>query len=223
MKILLVEDNEKMAELVFKGLSRDGFEIETVHNGYDALNAIRKSSYDIVLLDVVMPGLTGIEVCRKVRDLNIEIPIIMLSTKGDIDDKVKGLDIGADDYLPKPFSIVELKARMRAAMRRKNPYTKPVLEVGDIIMDVNREVVLKGGKPINLSEKEYKLLEYFIRHKGEIITKDELMKGVWGLPNKMMSNVLHVHVSHLRHKIGDDEVQRIIQTVRGKGYLMKDR
>ena len=222
MKVLLAEDDRKMAQLVTKGLKRESLVVDVAHDGQQALSRLGQSSYDIVLLDVLMPVLDGIEVCRQMRDMRMETPVIMLSSRNDVDDKVRGLDIGADDYLPKPFSLEELKARMRAAMRRKNPYTRPVLEVGDVIMDVNRGLVFRGGKPVDLSAKEYQLLEYFMRHKGQVLSRDQIMEGVWGMTSLVVSNAVDVHISHLRTKLSDESFDQLIRTVRGRGYVMDD-
>lgn len=221
MKVLLAEDDRKLAQLISKGLKRMSYAVETVHDGRAALNRMQKNSYDVAILDVMMPEIDGLEVCRQVRELRIETPVIILSSRGAVDDKVKGLDVGADDYLAKPFSLEELKARMRAAVRRKNPYNVPVMEVGDISLDVNRGMVFCGGRPVELSGRKYQILEYLMHHKGQILTRDQIHEGVWGESTLVVSNSVDVHVSHLRKKLEEFSPKRSILSIRGRGYLME--
>jgi len=218
-RVLVVEDDAQILRVLRLELEHEGYEVETATDGLSGLEKALKEP-DLVILDVMLPKMDGLEVCSRVR-LKSRVPIIMLTAKDRIPDRVSGLDLGADDYLTKPFAIDELLARVRARLRERHPNAN-VLETKDLTMDRERHEVVRGGKPIALTAKEYALLEYLLLHKNKVHTRDELFNGVWGSDFLGDSNLIDVYIRYLRGKIDDGFDDKLIQTVRGVGYTLKD-
>lgn len=218
-KVLLIEDDPQILRVLSLELQHEGYEVETAADGLSGLEKALKEP-DLVVLDLMLPKLDGLEVCARVRAKS-RVPIIMLTAKDRIPDRVAGLDHGADDYVVKPFSIEELLARIRARLRERDPHEN-VLTVKDLIMDRDRHEVTRGGKQIHLTAKEYALLEYLLLHRNKVHTRDELFNGVWGSDFLGDSNLIDVYIRYLRGKIDDEFDDKLIQTVRGVGYALKE-
>jgi two-component system OmpR family response regulator len=222
MQILLAEDHKHLASLTRQALTEDGYMVDVVHDGQAAIDNFEINSYDLVILDIMLPQVTGIEVCRRIREGNTNIPIIMLTALDSVDDRINGLDSGADDYLVKPFSFSELSARIRALFRRGNKAEPVVLTVGQLSLNTATKIVLCSGKTLNLTAKEYTLLHYFMHHAGEVLSKNDLLEHVWDMNYEGFSNVVETYVRYLRHKIdraGGNAKQ--IQTIRSLGYKLE--
>ncbi|MDR3598791.1 response regulator transcription factor [Clostridium sp.] len=221
-KILLVEDEKQMSMFIEMELIHEGYEIDAVFDGRDALEKVENIKYDLILLDIMIPGLNGIEVCRRIREFST-VPIIMLTAKSDIPDKVLGLDAGANDYLTKPFAIEELLARIRVYKREKKSEIKiEEIKIKDVVMDNRTHQVLRSGKEIELTKKEYDLLEMLLVNKNIVLTRDQLIDEIWGYDFVGDTNVVDVFIRYLRSKIDDDFEDKLITTVRGVGYVIKD-
>lgn len=221
MRILLAEDESHMANVLKKALCQKSLAVDVVSNGEEALHLASVSDYDVLLLDVMMPKMKGHDVCHMLRSKGIRTPIIMLSGKGSVPDKILGLDSGADDYLPKPFSFSELMARIRALQRRRTSFTHPEIRIKNLRMNRNTRVVKRAGETLNLSPKEYRLLEYFMLNKGKVLSRFDILENVWGGDDGSYSNVVDVHLSHLRKKVDTGEFQPLFKTVRGQGYILE--
>lgn len=224
MKILLVDDNLSLLDQIRQILTSQRYIVETVSNGEEALDKLCENPFDLIILDIMMPKMDGFTVLREMRQIKIDAPVLMLTAKGDSTDKVKGLDLGADDYLSKPFSMDELLARVRALLRRSAGQCQSVLEFGELALDtVNRKVTM-GGKPVKLTPREFSILEFLLHNKDRVVTRFSLAEHVWGddFDPFSMSNFMDVHMKNLRHKIGDTGNARIIRTVRGVGYIIGD-
>lgn len=221
-KILVIEDEESIASFIQLELNHEGYSADTAFDGIEGLNKTKQNIYDLIVLDIMLPGINGIEVCRRIRDFS-DIPIIMLTAKDDISDKVMGLDMGADDYMTKPFIIDELLARIRANLRRKNDDKfKNVLRAKDLTMNLEKHQVIRGGKYIELRKKEYDLLEYLLKNKGIVINRDQILENVWGYEYFADTNVVDVNIRYLRSKIDDYFKDKLIHTVRGVGYTIRE-
>jgi len=223
-KILIIEDENKIARFVELELKYEGYEVEIASDGRTGLEKALHDNIDLVLLDIMLPGLSGIEVCRRIR-LESSVPIIMLTAKDDVTDKVAGLDTGADDYMTKPFAIEELLARIRVALNRHSKKLQPkvdVLQYGDLKLNLNSHSAFYGEDEIVLTKKEYELLEYLLRNKNIAITREQLLNNVWDYEYLGDTNVVDVYVRYLRQKIDDKYGIRLINTVRGVGYIIKD-
>lgn len=224
-KILIVEDEWKIARFIQMELSHEGYASEIETSGRRALDRIMQEGFSLVLLDIMLPEMDGIEICRRVRELS-SIPIIMVTAKDDIEEKVLGLDSGADDYLAKPFAIQELLARVRAALRKHKavaPSTNDCeLRTKDLVVFPNRYAVQVGDQPVELTKKEYDLLEYLIRNKQVVLDREQILREVWGYDYVGDSNVVDVYVRYLRSKLDERFGQKYIHTVRGVGYVVKD-
>jgi DNA-binding response OmpR family regulator len=221
IRVLVVEDETRLAENIQRGLVELGFEVALAADGETALRRSREWPSDIVILDVVLPGLDGFSVCRELRRLNLDVPILMLSARGIVDDRVRGLESGADDYLTKPFAFSELHARLRALLRRHRPSDLLQLTAEDVVLDPVRRVVHRGSRKLELSQKEFALLEYFVRHSGEVLTRAMIAEHVWGFTWDRLTNVIDVYVNHLRRKLEDGTAPRLIHAVRGVGYVFR--
>ncbi len=217
--VLVVEDDAQISRVLRLELEHEGYQVETAYDGLAGLEKALKEP-DLVILDLMLPKLDGMEVCRRIRAKS-RVPIIMLTAKDRIPDRVGGLDAGADDYLTKPFSIDELLARVRARLRGSDPHDN-VLTVKDLVMDRDRHEVKRAGKAIPLTAKEYGLLEYLLLHRNKVHTRDELFNGVWGSDFLGDSNLIDVYIRYVRAKIDDGFDEKLIQTVRGVGYTLKD-
>jgi DNA-binding response OmpR family regulator len=216
MKVLIVEDEHKIANSIKKGLELENYVTDTAYNGRDGLDLASSGDYDVIVLDLMLPVLDGMEVCRQLRLGGIHTPILMLTARSQVLDKVKGLNAGADDYLAKPFAFEELLARVKALNRRPQKLNGKVLKVGEIALNTQSQVVTKSGKEIDLSVKEFGLLEYFLRHPNQVVSKDRLISAVWNYDTNILPNTVEVFIGSLRKKIGKD----FIKTVRGFGYKL---
>ena len=220
-KILLVEDEEKLARFVELELSYEGYEVTVANDGLSGLMAARNSEPDLIILDWLMPGLTGVEVCRRLRSTGSQVPVIMMTAKDDVSDRVTGLDAGADDYVVKPFSIEELLARVRAHLRRTQPQETDVLQYEDLSLNRSSREVFRSKRSIELTAKEFDLLEYLILHPRQVITRDRILEEVWGYDFMGDSNIIEVYIRYLRLKLEAEGEKRLIQTVRGVGYVLR--
>ena len=217
MRILIVEDETKLAELIARGLREEGHAVDTIGNGEEAVWLAASTPFDAIVLDVMLPGLDGFAVCRRLREKGIWTPVLMLTAREAVEDRVAGLDAGADDYLAKPFSFDELVARLRALLRRA-PVERPTrLEVGALRLDPAAHRAWSGEIELDLSAKEFALLELFMRNPGAVLSRDQLLDGAWDLSFERRSNVIDVYVRYLRGKVGRDT----IETVRGVGYRLR--
>ena len=223
MRLLLVEDEKRMAQALCEILRQEKYEVDHYANGLDGLAAIESDIYDIIILDVMLPGMNGYEVAKKARLKGITTPILMLTAKAELDDKVMGLDSGADDYLTKPFMTKELLARLRALGRRKLGTTDGVLAFGDIILDTGTLTLscVTNGQSVRLSEKEYRILEYLIANQGHILTREQLVVKIWGFENEAEYNNVAVYMSFTRKKLAFVEAKTEIKAVRGVGYELR--
>jgi two-component system OmpR family response regulator len=218
MRVLVVEDEVKMARLLRRGLVEEGHAADVASKGEDALWMAQAHPYDAIVLDVMLPGLSGFEVCRRLRNGGVWTPVLMLTARDAVEDRVVGLDVGADDYLTKPFSFAELLARLRALARRGGVERPTELVVGDLRLDPASRRVWRGDVEVHLSPKEFALLETFMRHRGEVLTRLQLLEHAWDFAYENRSNVVDVYVRYLRQKIGADA----IETVRGLGYRFRE-
>ena len=222
MRILIVEDDRKVGAFLEKGLKEENYAVDLCRNGDEALYETQINSYDVIILDIMLPGEDGFTICRKLRERSILTPIIMLTAKDTLEDKITGLTEGADDYLTKPFSFEELLARIRALFRRNQDYKTGKLTVGDLVLDPIRRTVARAGKSILLSGKEYALLEYLMRNKGRILSQSMIIEHVWDRNYDGASNVVNVYINHLRDKIDKNNEIKLIETIRGHGYKIDD-
>jgi two-component system copper resistance phosphate regulon response regulator CusR len=220
--ILLVEDEVRVASFVAKGLHDAGYPTEVVTTGVDAVaRLLQAGGIELVLLDVGLPDIDGFRVLEAVRKHDQHTPIIMLTARGDVPSRVKGLDLGADDYLPKPFDFDELLARVRAALRHAHQPAADVLQSGDVILDLKTRQASRGGRMVDLTSREFMLLEFLLRHEGQVLTRSQLLNGVWGYGFDPQSNVVDVYVGYLRSKLGHSSEEPFIETVRGGGYRLR--
>ena len=222
MRVLLVEDEEKLAGLLGRGLREEGHATDVTGRGEEALWMARATAYDVVVLDVMLPGLDGFATCRRLREAEIWTPVLMLTARDAVDDRVRGLDAGADDYLTKPFSFAELLARLRALARRTPQERPTVLEVGELRLDPAGRRVWRGTNELELSPKEFALLEVFMRRPGQALSRLDLIERAWDLAYEQRSNVVDVYVRYLREKIDRPFGRHSIETVRGVGYRLRD-
>ncbi len=223
MRVLLVEDEHKIAAYVKRGLEEHGYAVDAAHTGGDALDWLRGVAFDLIVLDILLPGLDGLAVCREARRLGVNTPILMLTARDAIDDRVAGLDAGADDYLVKPFAIKELLARLRALSRRSaGVLQSPVLCVSDLRLDTTTHRVTRGPNTITLTAKEYAVLECLLRSPGRLLTRQAIAEHVWSYDSDHESNVIDVYIRNLRRKIDDWHAVKLIHTVRGAGYRLAE-
>jgi heavy metal response regulator len=222
MKILLIEDDKSISRFIAKGLREKGYVIDASHDGEEGLHLILNQSYDLIILDILLPGLNGYEILKTMRDRKVGTPVICLTAKGEQDDIVQGLELGADDYLVKPFSFAELQARITAVLRRGRKDAETTrLAVGDLTLDLLSRTVSRNETLIELSGKEFLLLEYLMRNTGQILTRTMILEQVWGYNFDTASNVIDVHINHLRRKIDSDLPKKLIHTIKGVGYVLK--
>lgn len=222
MRILVVEDDKKVARFLQKGLEEEHYAVDVCRDGNDALYHAQINEYDVIILDIMLPGRDGITVCRELRGKGTITPILMLTARDSVEDKVSGLSEGADDYLTKPFSFEELLARLRALMRRDQDYKTKTLKAGALEMDPIQRSVKLAGKPIDLTGKEYSLLEYLLRNKGRVVSPSKIIEHVWDMESVGDRNLLNVYINHLREKIDQYSEKKLIHTVRGYGYKIDD-
>ncbi len=219
--ILVIEDEQKISDFLRRGLTYEGFHVEVANDGESGLKAARDNPPHLVILDVMLPGLDGIEVCRRLRAAG-PIPILMLTAKDSVADRVKGLESGADDYLVKPFAFEELIARVRALLRRVHPVEETVLKFVDLTLNVSTREVTRGQRKVELTTKEFDLLHFFLRHPRQVLTRELIYDRIWGYDFGGESNILEVYVRYLRSKIESGDEPRLIQTVRGVGYVLRE-
>ncbi|MDI2130097.1 response regulator transcription factor [Yinghuangia seranimata] len=220
MRVLVVEDEVRLAETVRQGLADAGFNVDVVHTGTDGLWAATERAYDVVVLDIMLPGLNGYEVCRRMRAAGVWTPVLMLTAKDGEYDQADAFDLGADDYLTKPFSFVVLVARLRALVRRGAPARPVVLEVGDLALDPARRRVERAGEEVALTPREFALLEFLMRRAGDTVSKTAILENVWDAHYEGPANVVEVYVGYLRRKLDRARARARIETVRGAGYRL---
>jgi DNA-binding response OmpR family regulator len=220
LRILVIEDESQLAELIQRGLEEEGYAVDAAASGETGEELVESVPYDLVVLDIILPGKDGLEVCRDLRDKKLKMPILMLTAKDAIEDKVKGLDCGADDYMAKPFVFEELYARVRALLRREENLVSQKVELGDVVIDTTTRQVWRGGTEVTLTPKEYSIFEYLARHPNMVITRVMLEQHVWNLELDSTSNLVDVFIRKLRRKL-DSEGESLIQTVKGAGYRLR--
>jgi DNA-binding response OmpR family regulator len=224
MRILVVDDEQSLLDQLKRALEGQRYMVETAMDGEEALDKLFETPFDLIILDIMLPKRDGLSVLREIRQAGMITPVLMLTARGEIDDKIKGLDLGADDYLPKPFSLDELLARARALFRRSGGQVDSVLQVKDLRLDTVSREVTKGGRPLELTAREFSILEFLLYNKNRAVSRFSLAEHVWGddFDPFSMSNFMDVHIKNLRRKIGDSGHGTIIRTIRGVGYIIKD-
>ncbi len=223
VRVLVVEDEERIAEFVRNGLTEHGYAVDVAGDGAEALDWADVASFDLIILDVMLPGRDGIDVCRALRTRGVRTPILMLTARDAVEDRVLGLDSGADDYLVKPFAFAELLARLRALTRREPQVSSPVLRLGDLVVDTTTRQVTRASRSLELTAKEYALLEHLMRHPNQVLTRTMIAEHVWNYDFDNATNVIDVHIRNLRRKIDDPFPMKLIHTVRGAGYRISSR
>ncbi len=222
MRILIIEDEKKVAAFVKKGLEEETYAVDIAHDGEEGLHLAETNQYDLIILDLMLPKVNGLEVLTQLRNKRINTPILLLTAKDSVEDKVTGLNKGADDYLTKPFAFSELLARIRSLLRRGQSETQTVLKVADLTLDLLSHKVRRNGEEIELTGKEYSLLEYFMRNAGKVLTRTMIAEHVWDYNFDTFTNVIDVYVNHLRKKIDKNHEKKLLHTLRGVGYVMKE-
>lgn len=220
MKILLVEDEQNVIAFIKKGLEEEFYTVDVAESGTEGLVMAASNGYDLILLDIMLPGISGIELCRQLRQKGMKTPVLMLTAKDSVSSKVEGLESGADDYLTKPFAFSELLARIKALLRRASESVKELC-LDDLRVDLLSRKVYRGGKEIILTPKEFSLLEYLLRRKGRVLSRPQIIESIWGFNFDPNSNVVDVHIKYLREKINTGFPKKLINTVRGAGYILK--
>src|SRR5919202_5600968 len=219
MRFLVVEDEKRISDFLSRGLESAGYAVDVAGSGTTALDHIHATDYDLVILDMMLPDMDGLQVLEKIRNRKVSPPVLILSARGAVDDRVKGLEYGADDYLVKPFAFVELLARVRVLLRRGAP-TPERLQVGDLVLDCIRRKVTRNNENIELAPKEFSILEYMMRNRGRPLSRTMIVEHVWDMDYDGLTNIVDVYIRHLRSKIDDRYPQKLIQTVRGIGYMI---
>jgi DNA-binding response OmpR family regulator len=220
MRILIVEDEVKLANATKRALELQKYAVDVAYNGNDGYDMAVGEKFDLIMLDVMLPGMDGIEICKRIREEGVQTPVLILTAKGQISDKVIGLDIGADDYMVKPFSFEELFARIRALVRRPVNSIENILKVKDLTLDPTRFKVKRAERLIQLSTKEYSLLEYLMRNKNAVLTREQIVAHVWDYDADILPATVEVHMKHLRDKIEEAGESKLIKTIRGRGYTI---
>ena len=225
MKILIVDDEQSLLDQLKHALKKQSYMVETALDGEEALDKLFDVPYDLIILDIMLPKLDGLSVLKEIRHAGLTTPVLMLTARGEIDDKIKGLDLGADDYLAKPFSFDELLARIRARFRSFHSQTDSLLSIDDVLLNTVSREVTKGGIQVELTAREFSILEFLLYNKNRAVSRFSLAEHVWGdaFDPFSMSNFMDVHIKNLRHKIGDSGSGHIIHTIRGVGYIIKDQ
>lgn len=219
MRFLVVEDEKRIADFLSRGLESAGYAIDVAGDGTRAIDMVHATNYDLVILDMMLPDIDGLQVLEKIRNRKSSPPVLILSARGGVDDRVKGLELGADDYLTKPFAFVELLARVRVLLRRGQP-TPERLSVGDLVLDCIRRKVIRGIENIELAPKEFSILEYMMRNRGRPLSRTMIVEHVWDMDYDGLTNIVDVYIRHLRSKIDDKWPVKLIHTVRGIGYML---
>ena len=221
MRLLVVEDEKKVARFINKGLEEEGYAVDLAFNGEEGLAMALDRVHDLIILDIALPKMDGLQVLKNLREKKVPTPVLLLTVRAAIEDKVLGLDSGADDYLTKPFAFQELLARIRALLRRKAEAGPPLLQVEDLVLDPARHLVTRGGERIDLTSKEFALLEYLMRNAGRVLSRAMISEHVWDYDFDTETNVIDVYVNYLRRKIDSGREKKLIHTVRGSGYVLK--
>ena len=221
--ILLVEDDPKLSKFIASELSLDGYQVTVANNGIDGLAIVRDQHPDLLILDWMLPGISGLDICLRLRKTGIQVPIIMLTAKDEIPDRVAGLNAGADDYLVKPFSIEELLARIQARLRRMSPEVADNLQFADLTLNRLTREVYRAHQKIELTAKEFDLLEFMLRHPHQVLTREQILESVWGYDFMGESNIIEVYIRALRIKLEASNLKRLLHTVRGVGYVLRDQ
>jgi DNA-binding response OmpR family regulator len=222
VRVLIIEDERRVAAYICKALLEESFAVDCAHDGQAGYELAVTYEYDVIVLDLMLPGLDGMTVCRRLREVGHKTPVLILSARDMVDDRVTGLNAGADDYLVKPFATAELVARVRALLRRQQPNAPPVLRVGRLELNPSSRVLRRNGQVVSLTQKEYALLEYLMRRPGVVLTRTMIAEHVWDFSFDLASNVVDVYIKHLRDKIDEPGKPSFIQTVRGAGYTFRD-
>lgn len=222
MRILIVDDEENLVNALYKALKEEGYSVDIAQDGLEGLEYAKMNVYDVIILDIMLPGMDGIKILENLRNEGINTPVLMLTAKDATEDKVKGLDTGADDYMTKPFESCELMARIRALLRREAPTKSPILKVADLELNTLTRQVKRGDKEITLTSKEFALLEYMMRNAGRVLTRTQIADHIWDYEFDGFSNIIDVYIRYLRKKIDDDFENKLIHTIRGSGYCLKE-
>jgi DNA-binding response OmpR family regulator len=222
MRVLLVEDEPRLSRVIKKGLIEDGFAVDIAFDGEEGLFLAESEPYDVIVLDIMLPKLDGLEVCRRLRGKNVKTPILILTAKAAVEDKVAGLDSGADDYVTKPFAFIELRSRIHALLRRSTGESSPQLTTADLIVDPMKHIVTRAGAKIILTPKEFSILELLLWHKDEVVTRTMITEHVWDYNFEGMSNIVDVFVASLRRKIDKKSSHKLLHTIHGVGYKMSE-
>jgi DNA-binding response OmpR family regulator len=220
MKLLVIEDEKDLADAIARGLSQQAYSVDAVYDGFKALELIEVNSYDLIILDLNLPGVDGLEICRRVRTVDSRTGILMLTAKAGQDDRVIGLDLGADDYLVKPFHFPELLARVRAILRREGEVRKVILRIDNLVLDPNSITAYVGNQRLILTAKEFSILEYLMKNAGRVISQEELLEHVWNEDANLFTQTIKVHINNLRNKLEKVGKADFIRTIKGKGYLV---
>ena len=221
MRILVIEDEKKIADFIKRGLKEEGYAVDTARDGEEGCFLAKTNDYDLIVLDIMLPKMDGISLCRKMREEKINMPILMLTAMGAVKDKVTGLDAGADDYLTKPFAFEEFLARIRALLRKKDLPETAKLLIEDLELDLVTHKVIRANKEIPLTGREYALLEYLMRNIGTVVTRTMISEHVWDINFDTFTNVIDVYINYLRKKIDEGNKKKLIHTLRGRGYILK--
>ncbi|MEZ0536379.1 response regulator transcription factor [Caldicellulosiruptoraceae bacterium PP1] len=221
MRLLVIEDQINLLKTISRRLQEVGYAVDIAQDGEEGLNYILDIQYDLIILDIMIPKIDGLSLLKLIRERGIHIPVLFLTAKDTIEDRVKGLDAGADDYLVKPFSFDELLARIRALLRRQNNNRETVIKIMDLVIDLNTRTVMRSGKLIELTSKEYAVLEYLAKNKGRVLTRSQIAEHIWNYDFEGSSNIVDVYIRYLRRKIDDEFDNKLIQTVRGTGYIIR--
>lgn len=222
MRVLVVEDETRLATVIKKGLTEDGFAVDVAHDGEEGLFLAESEDYDVIILDIGLAKMNGLDVCRQLRHKNIKTPILMLTAKSTVEDKVAGLDSGADDYMTKPFAFMELRSRIHALLRRGAANSSPLLSIRDLTVDPMKHTVVRNGEKVALTPKEFSILEILLRHKDEVVTRTMITEHVWDYNFNGMSNVVDVFVASLRRKIDKKSEVKLLHTIHGIGYKISE-
>lgn len=221
MRILLAEDQEKLNSVVTHKLTKEGYAVDSCYDGLEAWDYIESTEYDIVLLDIMMPGMSGLDVLKKMRDAGKHTPVIMMTALGQTDDKITGLDMGADDYLVKPVDLDEMIARIRSVIRRSGNKSSNIIQIQDLTVDVAAKQVSRSGEDIPLTAKEYNIFEYLVQNSGRIISKEQILDHIWNFDFEGDVSIIDVYMHHIRKKVDGKYENKLIRTVKGAGYIVK--
>ncbi|HEX6477616.1 MAG TPA: response regulator transcription factor [Ktedonobacteraceae bacterium] len=221
MRILVIEDNHRLSGSLVANLTHEGYSVDAAYDGQEGQDLAELTPYDLIILDILLPMKDGLQVCRDLRRRRIHTPILLLTARDSVDDRIQGLDCGADDYLVKPFAMGELLARLRALLRRQSPYTDGRLEIADLVVDPVKHTVEREGRPIDLTPKEFALLEYLLYHPNQVVTRELIEQHIWNYDFEYESNVIDVYIRRLRRKIDAPFATKLLTTVRGVGYRLQ--